>query len=282
MNVNEAGQMALAEKAAALGVDRFVMDDGWFGQRKTDHAGLGDWYVNPEKFPHGLKPLIDKVHSLGMDFGLWVEPEMVNPDSDLYRKHPDWVLNFPGRPRTEQRNSTRAQPRPARRARLRLWVLSTSFLPKTTSRSSSGTTTATGASPAGISFRAGEQKEVYVEFTRNLYCILAELRPRHPNVEIESCSGGGGRVDLGILRYVDEVWPSDNTDPFDRLTPAGRIHLRLHAADHDGLGHRLAALAQSPLHVAHLSHAELDAGLAGHRREHRTSGTTARWPRPSG
>ena len=96
--------MALAEKAASIGVDRFVMDDGWFGQRKDDHAGLGDWYVNSEKFPHGLKPLIDKVHSLGMDFGLWVEPEMVNPDSDLYRKHPDWVLNFPGRPRTESRN----------------------------------------------------------------------------------------------------------------------------------------------------------------------------------
>src|ERR1700677_2768771 len=94
--VGEAGQMALAEKAAALGVDRFVMDDGWFGQRKDDRAGLGDWYVNKEKFPRGLKPLIDKVHALGMDFGLWVEPEMVNPDSDLYRKHPDWVLNFPG------------------------------------------------------------------------------------------------------------------------------------------------------------------------------------------
>jgi alpha-galactosidase len=103
-NVSEAGQIALAEKAAALGVDRFIVDDGWFGQRKDDHAGLGDWYVNKEKFPHGLKPLIDKVHSLGMDFGLWVEPEMVNPDSDLYRQHPDWVLNFPGRPRSEQRN----------------------------------------------------------------------------------------------------------------------------------------------------------------------------------
>ncbi len=103
MDVNEAGQIALAEKAAALGVARFVMDDGWFGQRKTDHAGLGDWYVNPQKFPNGLKPLIEKVHSLGMDFGLWVEPEMVNPDSDLYRQHPDWVLNFPGRPRSEQR-----------------------------------------------------------------------------------------------------------------------------------------------------------------------------------
>src|SRR5882762_10287147 len=83
--VDEAGQEALAEKAASIGVDRFVMDDGWFGQRKDDHAGLGDWYVNTEKFPHGLKPLINKIHALGMDFGLWVEPEMINPDSDLYR-----------------------------------------------------------------------------------------------------------------------------------------------------------------------------------------------------
>ena len=99
--VDETGQEALAEKAASIGVERFVVDDGWFGQRADDKAGLGDWYVNPVKFPRGLKPLIDKVHSLGMDFGLWVEPEMVNPNSELYRKHPDWVMNFPGRPRTE-------------------------------------------------------------------------------------------------------------------------------------------------------------------------------------
>ena len=131
MSVSEAGQMALAEKAAALGVDRFVMDDGWFGQRKDDHAGLGDWYVNKEKFPHGLKPLIDKVHALGMDFGLWVEPEMVNPNSDLYRKHPDWVLNFPGRPRSEPRNQlvlNLARPD----VRDYVWDFSTSWSRKTT------------------------------------------------------------------------------------------------------------------------------------------------------
>src|SRR5438045_9075576 len=93
----------MAEKAAKLGVERYVVDAGWFGSPGA-RGQLGDWNVNPQKFPHGLKPLIDKVHSLGMDFGLWVEPEMVNPDSDLYRKHPDWVLNFPGRPRSEQRN----------------------------------------------------------------------------------------------------------------------------------------------------------------------------------
>src|SRR5580765_4881152 len=103
-NVDEPGQLALARKAASMGVERFVMDDGWFGQRNTDHAGLGDWYVNPKKFPNGLGPLIKKVKSLGMDFGIWVEPEMINPDSDLYRKHPDWAMHFDGRPRTEARN----------------------------------------------------------------------------------------------------------------------------------------------------------------------------------
>jgi len=150
-NVNEAGQMALAEKAAALGIDRFVMDDGWFGQRKDDHAGLGDWYVNQQKFPHGLKALIDRVHQLGMDFGLWVEPEMVNPDSDLYRQHPEWVLNFPGRPRSEARNQLVLN---LARPDVHAYVLS--FLDKLLTENDIAflkwITTATGASLAGISF----------------------------------------------------------------------------------------------------------------------------------
>jgi len=216
-NVNEAGQMALAEKAAALGVDRFVMDDGWFGQRKDDHAGLGDWYVNPEKFPHGLKPLIDKVHALGMDFGLWVEPEMVNPDSDLYRKHPDWVLNFKGRPESEQRNQLVLN---LARPDVRAYILG--FLDKLVTENDIAFLkwdyNRNWSEPGWDQMPPAEQKAVYVEYTRNLYWILAELRRRHPKLEIESCSGGGGRVDLGILKYTDEVWPSDNTDPFDRLT----------------------------------------------------------------
>ena len=215
--VSEAGQMALAEKAAALGIDRFVMDDGWFGQRKDDHAGLGDWYVNKEKFPHGLKPLIDKVHGLGMDFGLWVEPEMVNADSDLYRAHPDWVLNFPGRPRTERRNQMVLN---LARPDVRDYVLG--FLDKLLSENEIAFLkwdyNRNWSEPGWDQLPAAEQKKVYVEFIRNLYGILAELRRRHPNVEIESCSGGGARTDLGILKYTDEVWPSDNTDPFDRLT----------------------------------------------------------------
>lgn len=215
-NVDEAGQMALAEKAASIGVERFVMDDGWFGQRKNDHAGLGDWYVNPQKFPHGLKPLIDKVHSLGMDFGLWVEPEMVNPDSDLYRKHPDWVLNFPGRPRTEARNQLVLN---LARPDVREYVFN--FLDKLLNENDIAFLkwdyNRNWSEPGWPAVAPEDEKKVYVDFIRNYYSILAELREKHPKIEIESCSGGGGRVDLGVLHLTDEVWTSDNTDAFDRL-----------------------------------------------------------------
>jgi alpha-galactosidase len=215
-NVDEAGQEVLAEKAASIGVERFVIDDGWFGQRATDHAGLGDWYVNPVKFPHGLKPLIDKVHSLGMDFGLWVEPEMVNPDSDLYRKHPDWVLNFTGRPRTEGRNQLMLN---LARPDVRAYVFQ--FLDKLLNENDIAFLkwdyNRNWSEPGWPAVAPEDQKKVYIDSTRNLYSILAELREKHPHVEIESCSGGGSRVDLGIMRYTDEVWPSDNTDAFDRL-----------------------------------------------------------------
>jgi alpha-galactosidase len=215
-DVDEAGQLALADKAANLGIERFVMDDGWFGERKNDHAGLGDWWVNRQKFPHGLKPLIDKLHSLNMDFGLWVEPEMVNPDSELYRKHPDWVLNFPGRPRTEGRNQLVLN---LARPDVRAYVFG--FLDKLLNENDIAFLkwdyNRNWSEPGWPAVPPGEEKNVYVDFTRNFYSILAELRQKHPQVEIESCSGGGSRVDLGVMQYTDEVWPSDNTDAFDRL-----------------------------------------------------------------
>jgi alpha-galactosidase len=216
-DVSEAGQLALAEKASKLGVERFVIDDGWFGQRKTDHAGLGDWYVNKEKFPHGLKPVIDGVHALGMDFGIWVEPEMINPDSDLYRKHPDWAMNFPGRPRTEARNQLLLN---LAREDVKEYVFQSldqlvsdndiAFLKWDYNRNWS--------EPGWDVVAPEDQKKIYVAYVHNLYDILDRLRAKHPKLEIESCSGGGGRVDLGILRYTEEVWPSDNTDALDRLT----------------------------------------------------------------
>lgn len=215
-DVTEAGQMALAEKAAKIGAERFVVDDGWFGARDSDRAGLGDWTVNPRKFPRGLKPLIDKVHALGMDFGLWVEPESVNPDSDLYRRHPDWVIAFPGRPRTEARNQLVLN---LARADVRNHVLGwldrlvsdndIAFLKWDVNRR--------WTEPGWAGRAPEDQQRLYVDYVRNLYGILDELRRRHPGLEIEGCAGGGGRVDLGMLGRVDQVWTSDNTDPSDRL-----------------------------------------------------------------
>ena len=215
-HVTEAGQIALAERAATLGVERFVMDDGWFGGRNNDRAGLGDWTVNREKFPNGLTPLIDKVKSLGMDFGLWVEPEMINVDSELFRTHPEWVMEFEGRPRTEGRNQLVLN---LARTDVRDYLLKVlddllanndiAFLKWDYNRNWS--------EPGWPDADVADQQTIYVSYVRNLYWIIDELRKRHPGVEIESCSGGGGRVDLGIMARTDQVWPSDNTDPLDRM-----------------------------------------------------------------
>jgi alpha-galactosidase len=215
-NVREAGQKQLADKAAKLGVELFVVDDGWFGKRNNDHAGLGDWFVNPQKFPQGLNGLIDHVNQLGMDFGLWVEPEMINADSDLYRKHPDWVMNFPGRPRSELRNQIVLN---MARADVRDYILgvldklATDYKIRYFKWDMNRSFSEPGWPEAG----AANERKLWVEYVRNLYSIFDRLRAKHPNLEIESCSGGGGRVDLGILHRVDEVWTSDNTEAFDRL-----------------------------------------------------------------
>lgn len=215
-NVSEKGQEELADKAAKLGVELFVMDDGWFGKRNNDHAGLGDWFPNPQKFPNGLKPLIDYVNHLGMDFGLWVEPEMVNPDSDLYRAHPDWVMNFPGRPRSELRNQLVLN---LARDDVKEYIFS--VLDKLATENNikyfKWDMNRTFAEPGWPEEPVAEQREIWVKYVWNLYDVLDRLRAKHPNLEIESCSGGGGRIDLGIFRYVDEVWTSDNTEAFDRL-----------------------------------------------------------------
>ena len=214
--VDEAGQTALAEKAAKLGVELFVMDDGWFGKRNNDHAGLGDWTVNPQKFPNGLNGLITKVNALGMDFGLWVEPEMVNPDSDLYRAHPDWVMNFPGRPRSELRNQLILN---MAREDVREYIFG--VLDKLAStykiRYFKWDMNRIFAEPGWPEAPIDRQRELWVKYVWNYYDIMKRLREKHPGLEIESCSGGGGRIDLGVLSYVDEVWTSDNTEAFDRL-----------------------------------------------------------------
>jgi alpha-galactosidase len=214
--VTEAGQRDLAAKAAKLGVELFVMDDGWFGARNNDRAGLGDWTVNPQKFPQGLKPLIDHVNSLGMDFGLWVEPEMVNANSDLYRAHPDWVINFPGRPRSELRNQmilnlARSD------VKEHLFTVLDKLASEYNVRYFKWDMNRAFTEPGWPEVTPAEERRLWVDYVRNLYEIFDRLRAKHPKLEIESCSGGGGRIDLGILQRVDEVWPSDNTEAFDRL-----------------------------------------------------------------
>ena len=214
--VSEAGQLALAEKAAAIGAQRFVIDDGWFGKRTIDNAGLGDWYVNREKFPRGLKPVIDRVHALGMDFGIWVEPEMVNPDSDLYRKHPEWAMNFPGRPRTEGRNQLLLNlARPDVADYVYSWL--DTFLTENDISYLKWDYNRNWSEPGWDAVPVDQQKKLYVAYVNNLYDILSRLRAKHPKLQIESCASGGGRVDLGILRYTDEVLPSDDSDALDVL-----------------------------------------------------------------
>lgn len=199
----------LADVAAQVGVERFVLDDGWFTGRRDDTAGLGDWYVDELVWPDGLSPLISHVRGLGMEFGLWVEPEMVNPDSNLYRAHPDWVLSAPGRlplPWRHQYVLDLARPEVHDYLLERLDALlrdnDIAFLKWDHNRD---------ILDAEHDGRAGVGAK-----TRALYRLLDELRRRHPEVEIESCASGGGRIDLGILARTDRVWASDTNDPLER------------------------------------------------------------------
>lgn len=215
-DVNEKDQMALAEKAASIGVELFVVDDGWFGQRHTDKAGLGDWYVNRDKFPNGLKPLIQKVQELGMAFGIWVEPEMVNPDSDLYRAHPDWVYHFPTRPGTESRNQFTLN-YGKREVTEYIFGALDELLSENDIAFVKWDHNRNISEPGWPEAPLEKQKEIWVRHVQGFYEVLDRLRAKHPKVLFESCAGGGARIDLGVMRRADQFWTSDNTDPMDRL-----------------------------------------------------------------
>lgn len=200
----------LADVAAAVGIERFVVDDGWFGSRRSDRLGLGDWWVSPEVYPDGLAPLIGHVRGLGMEFGIWVEPEMVNPDSDIYRAHPDWTLTTAGYQPVLGRNQlvlNLAIPEAYDYILGHLDALlrdhDIQFVKWDMNRDH---TQASGADGA-----AGTRAQ-----TLALYRLLDELRLRHPGVEIESCASGGGRIDHEILRRTVRVWTSDCNDALER------------------------------------------------------------------
>ena len=215
-DVSLENQEKAAELAAKMGVEQFVMDDGWFGQRNNDRAGLGDWYVNRDKFPNGLGPLISRVNALGMDFGIWVEPEMVNPNSDLYRSHPDWVYHFPNRPLSTGRNQYVLN---VSRPDVQQFILDfmNDLLSNNNIKFIKWDMNRHFSEPGWMDAPKSRDQEIWVRHTRGVYDILRQLREKHPRVLFESCSGGGGRIDLGIMPYVEQFWMSDNTDPYDDL-----------------------------------------------------------------
>ena len=201
---------ALATQAAAIGIERFVLDDGWFGARRHDRAGLGDWTVSPEVYPDGLGPLVDHVTSLGMEFGIWVEPEMVNPDSDLYRAHPDWALVTDGYDPVLGRHQLvldLARPEASAHVLGQLDALLSSY----DIRYVKWDMNRAHVQASGADGAAGTHAQ-----TRAFRALLDELRRRHPTVEFESCSSGGGRIDLDVLRRAERVWTSDCNDPLER------------------------------------------------------------------
>ncbi|MCQ2448657.1 MAG: alpha-galactosidase [Clostridia bacterium] len=213
---NEEKIVAIAEKAATIGVDTMVLDDGWFGKRLSDNAGLGDWVENPDRLPNGLKGLAEKVNACGMRFGLWFEPEMVNPDSDLHRAHPDWIIHTENRNRSLMRNQSTldlsrkdvcdyiidAVSSVLRKANIQYvkWDMNRYM-----------TEVGSALLPAE---RAGEVKHRYM---LGLYRVLETITTQFPDVLFESCASGGSRFDPGMLHYMPQTWTSDDSDAEERL-----------------------------------------------------------------
>lgn len=215
-DVNEEQQLILAKEAKDLGVEMFVIDDGWFKGRKDATAGLGDWEVDKTKFPNGLGPMIKKINDMGMQFGIWIEPEMVNPNSDLYRKHPDWVFNFPNRKGNLGRNQFILN-LANEDVYQNLLKQFTTLLKENNIKYIKWDHNRTLSEPGWPQAPAEMQREVRIRYVNNLYRLIDELRKRFPDVWFEDCSGGAGRVDLGFLSRMDLAWASDNTEPLDRL-----------------------------------------------------------------
>ena len=212
---NEEKLLNIARTAAEAGVELFVLDDGWFGHRDSDNSSLGDWTTDLKKLPAGLKSLAEKVHGLGLKFGLWFEPEMVSPDSDLYRAHPDWCIHVEGRPRVENRNQlildlsreevqdhvyhAVADVLAANPIDYVKWDMNRNF-----------------ATVGSAKLPAERQKELPHRYMLGLYAVLEKLVNQFPEVLFESCASGGGRFDMGMLHYMPQTWCSDNTDALTR------------------------------------------------------------------
>ena len=206
----------IASEAAALDIEMFVLDDGWFGHRGPDDRGLGDWYVNKEKMGGELSEIVAKIHSLGMKFGLWIEPEMVNRNSDLYRAHPDWALQIPGKPPVLGRNQlvldfTRKDVRKAIFEQIAAVIDSADieYIKMDMNRSICEVYSACS--------EWQNYGEYCYKYVLGVYDFLSRLQERYPGMLIEGCSSGGARFDAGMMYYAPQIWLSDNTDAIERL-----------------------------------------------------------------
>ncbi|MGL4374529.1 MAG: alpha-galactosidase, partial [Turicibacter sp.] len=202
-------QIKLAQKAHDIGAELFVVDDGWFGQRHSIHDGLGDWYVNTDKFPNGLNPLIEAVKNMDMMFGIWIEPEMVNPLTQLYKDHPEWIYQFETRTSDTSRgqyvlNVTKPEVKQFIYDMIDdlLSTYDIDYIKWDANRPIS---------------QSSIQQDIWYNHIQAVYEIVIELKKKYPNVLFEACASGGGRVDYGILGIFDDFWTSDNTDAYDRL-----------------------------------------------------------------
>ncbi len=212
---NEEKLLKIARTAADVGVELFVLDDGWFGKRDDDHTSLGDWFVDTAKLPHGMKHLTDQVHAMGLKFGLWFEPEMVSPISELYKRHPDWAIHIQGREPIQQRQQLTLD---LSREEVQDYVYECvaqhlredgiDYVKWDMNRNFSNIGSA--------KLPADRQKELPHRYMLGLYRVLERLVNDFPEVLFESCSSGGGRFDLGMLHYMPQTWTSDNTDALTR------------------------------------------------------------------
>jgi len=215
-NFNEEKILSIAEKAASVGVELLVLDDGWFGKRNNDKCSLGDWYVNKEKLPGGLDLLAKKINDIGMKFGLWFEPEMISPDSDLYRAHPDWCIHVKGRERTLGRKQLVLD---LSRNDVCDYIFDSLYnILSTVNISYVKWDNNRSMTNIGSALLPPErQGEFYHRYMLGLYDVLERLYNAFPDVLFESCSSGGSRFDAGMLYYMPQTWTSDDTDAIERL-----------------------------------------------------------------
>ncbi len=208
--------VAIAEKAKEIGVDTMVLDDGWFSTRTKDNSGLGDWYENPDRLPNGLKTLADRVNALGLRFGLWFEPEMVNPDSNLFRNHPDWILHAKNRESSLSRNQLTLD---LSRKDVCEYIYNSvsSILSKANIEYVKWDMNRYMSEVGSALLPEDRQGEVSHRYILGLYSILEKLTSNFPNVLFECCAGGGGRFDPGMLYYMPQTWTSDDSDAVERL-----------------------------------------------------------------